>query len=103
MSMTIWKANLQPQDLQAIMVPEGAEFLCAREQFEHICVWYRCDPQAKLVEQRLAIVGTGYPDPEDGRYLGTASLQGGQLMFHVFAQSLARGAGDRTWPQKFLP
>lgn len=87
MSKTIWKATLQPKDIQSIMVPDGAEFLCAREQFDHICVWYRCDPQARLVERVLAIVGTGHPAPEDGRYLGTASLSGGQLMFHVFLQT----------------
>lgn len=87
MSRTIWKATLQPRDVQAVMVPVGSEMLCAREQFDHICIWYRCDPQAQLVEQQIAIVGTGNPAPEDGRYLGTASLQGGQLMFHVFART----------------
>ena len=81
----IWKATLQPIDVQQIMVPVGAEMLCAREQFDHICVWYRCEPTAPLAPRTLAVVGTGNPAPEaDGRYLGTASLQGGQLMFHIF-------------------
>lgn len=91
MAMTIWKATLQPADIQEIMVPFGAEMLCAREQFEHICVWYKCDPGNRLVPRRIAIVGTGNPAPEDdGRYLGSASLQGGQLIFHVFEQRDAR-------------
>lgn len=85
---TIWKATLQPADVQQVMVPSGAEFLCAREQFEHICVWFRCDPTAPLTPRSLAVVGTGNPAPgADGRYLGTASLYGGQMMFHIFEQS----------------
>jgi hypothetical protein len=83
--LTIWKKVLQPTDVQDVMVPAGAEMLCAREQFEHICVWFRCDPNAPTEPRRIAIVGTGHPAPSDeDRYLGTASLQGGTLIFHVF-------------------
>lgn len=85
MMTTIWKATLLPLDVQKIMVPEGAEMLCAREQHEHICVWYRCDPTAPLTARALAVVGTGNPAPDVvGRYLGSAVLQGGDLVFHVF-------------------
>lgn len=82
---TIWKSILHPTDVQEVMVPDGAEFLCAREQFDQICVWYRCDPSAPLSPRTLAIVGTGHPTPGiDGQYLGTVSLTGGQFIFHVF-------------------
>lgn len=82
---TIWKAVLQPTDAQQIEVPAGAELLCAREQFEKICVWFRCDPAAPKEKRDIAIVGTGHAAPNgEGRYIGTASLQGGALMFHVF-------------------
>lgn len=84
MNRTIWKSVLKVLDVQEINVPVGAEMLCAREQFEHICVWYRCDPSANLEPRKIAIIGTGHPAPADGRYLGTAALHGGQLMFHVF-------------------
>jgi len=83
---TIWKTQLKPSDVQEISVPEGAEFLTAREQHEQICVWFRCDPLAPKVKAKVAIVGTGHEAPEDGRYLGTASLQGGLMMFHVFVK-----------------
>ena len=87
MPYTIHKQTLQPMDVQEIMVPEGAEMLSAREQFDHVCVWYRCNPTNRLQPRRLAIVGTGNPAPdESGRFLGTAALHGGQLMFHVFEQ-----------------
>lgn len=86
MPKTIWKAALKPTDIQTIEVPAGAELLCAREQHEQICVWFRCDPAAPKETRDIAIVGTGNPAPEDGQYLGTASLSGGALMFHVFVR-----------------
>lgn len=85
MNRTIWKATLVAADVQEIDAPVGAEMLCAREQHEQICVWFRCDPSAKTEKRKIAIVGTGHPAPADGRYLGTAALHGGSLMFHVFA------------------
>lgn len=85
MNSTIWKSVLKVADVQQIMVPAGSELLCAREQFEQICVWYRCDPNSEKQPRTVTIVGTGNPMPgADGRYLGTASLSGGELMFHVF-------------------
>lgn len=86
MTATIWKVTLEPADVQAIQAPEGAEMLCAREQHEQIAVWFRCDPSKPRTARTIAIVGTGHPAPDlgDGRYLGTASLRGGALMFHVF-------------------
>lgn len=84
----IWKATLIPADVQPVKVPRGAEFLCAREQHEQICVWFRCDPSQPEITRRIAIVGTGNPAPDaEGRYLGTASLQGGAFMFHVFERN----------------
>lgn len=87
MAKTIWKAVLKMTDVQEITVPIGAEILCAREQYEEICVWFRCDPYALKEPRKIAVIGTGNPAPEDGRYIGTALLRGGQLIFHVF-----------TWP-----
>lgn len=85
MTTVVWKATLQLTDVQYIKVPVGSEMLCAREQHEEICVWFRCDPSAPLSARAIAIVGTGNGAPgADGRYLGTASLRGGALMFHVF-------------------
>ena len=81
----IWKAVLKLTPAQSIHVPEGAELLHAREQFEEVCVWFRCDPNAVLTQRWIAIVGTGHEAPDaDGRYIGTASLRGGHLMLHVF-------------------
>lgn len=82
----IWKQALKLTGVQKISVPDGAEILCAREQFEEICVWFRCDPGRAQSERWIAIIGTGHDAPSaiDGRYIGTASLKGGSLIFHVF-------------------
>jgi hypothetical protein len=81
---TIWKATLKLTDVQLVEIPEGGEILCAREQHDQICIWYRCNPDARKVGHKVAIVGTGHPSPEDGNYIGTAFLRGGSLVFHVF-------------------
>lgn len=87
MTATIWKSVLGLTDVQEIQVPVGSELLCAREQFEEVCVWYRCDPLAPKEPRKIAIVGTGHAAPNgDGRYIGTASLYGGKLILHVFEQ-----------------
>lgn len=83
---TIWKATLLRIITQDIEVPTGAEMLCAREQHDEMCVWYRCDPEAPKERRTIAICGTGHRAP-DGRYLGTCALQGGTLQFHVFEVS----------------
>lgn len=83
--MVIWKTVIHLRDVQQIDIPNDAEILCAREQFEQICIWYRCNPVAPTSPRIIAIVGTGNPAPlDDAKYLGTAFLRGGQLIFHVF-------------------
>jgi hypothetical protein len=84
--LTIWKATLKPVGMQLVEMPIGAEILCAREQREEMCIWYRCDPNAPKESRTIAIVGTGHPAPSgrDARYIDTVSLRGGALIFHVF-------------------
>lgn len=89
MQHVIWKATLKLEGgEQIVMTPRDAEMLCAREQHEQVCVWFRCDPTAPQVKRRLVIIGTGHPESTDSdRYLGTASLDGGMLMLHVFERT----------------
>lgn len=83
---TIWKTVLALQDTQVVVVPQGSEFLCAREQNDTLAVWFRCDPTAPKERRTLWICGTGgdAPKPERARYLGTAILRRGMLVCHVF-------------------
>lgn len=85
MNQTVWKIVLPVADRQEIECPTGAEFLCAREQFEQVCIWFRCAGGTSSFERRqIAIAGTGHPIESQWLYIGTAALQGGALMFHVF-------------------
>lgn len=93
MSQTIWKTILKPETVQRVVVPAGAEILCAREQYDDICIWYRCDPHAPKETRSIAVIRTGTAAPDDGRFLGTASLRGGALMFHMFE----RPTGGRSY------
>lgn len=82
----IWKTELAAAQVQVIDVPRGAEMLCAREQNEAVCVWYRCDPDEAREKRQIIVCGTGHgaPPEQSGRYLGSAHLQEGALVFHVF-------------------
>jgi len=84
--MTIWKEVLRPTDVQEIEMPIGSQVLCVREQFETICIWFRCDPSLGRERRRFEMAGTGHPIPVGlgSTYLGTVSLKGGALILHVF-------------------
>jgi hypothetical protein len=83
MSEVVWKAviNLEAPSFSA---PSGAVLLMADEQHGEICVWFRCDPTAPKQTRHLKVVGTGHAGPLLGRYIGSAKLQGGMFVFHVF-------------------
>jgi hypothetical protein len=84
--IAIWKTNLKLIETQNIQVPAGAELLCAREQRDKICLWYRCDTEAPPIYRRILIVGTGTAAEATikARYLGTAITDGSQFVWHVF-------------------
>lgn len=89
---TIWKAILDLQDVQnhgghAICkteMPMGSKVIMVKEQFDNICVWYQCDSLNKKEVRSFEIVGTGHECPRHGDYLGSAVLQGGNYVFHIF-------------------
>lgn len=89
MKETIWKFEVQPnrEDEIRVLMPKGAQVLTAREQHGTICIWAIVDPNPEVVrEGRLfEIVGTGWTmRPRERKYIGTAHLDGGALVFHVF-------------------
>lgn len=84
MPYTIWKIALKPAQVQDIEVPADAEMLTISEQFDQICVWFKCDPDKPTTKRRIAMVGTGDTAPEGARYIGTGFLYGGKLVLHVF-------------------
>ena len=88
----IWKITLNMTDVQSIEVPIGSKFLYVGanedgEQFDHINVWFLCDPSSPKEKRIVTIRGTGHPaSSDDGDYIGTAVMLGGKLVFHVFVK-----------------
>ncbi len=84
---TVWKATLDPEPgVVGVDMPFGAEILFAREQGEHVAVWFRCDPRRSPAPRKIALVETGKPAPaqRSGRYVGSAMFGGGAYVLHVF-------------------
>ena len=81
---TIWKYTLDPNDLK-INMPIGARILTAREQRDRICVWAEVHDDSHTEQRNFVVVATGQEMPEGIlKYLGTASLNSGALIFHVY-------------------
>lgn len=80
-----YKVDLD-HDYTTINLPYGAEVLYAREQFDDIYVWALVDQEEDLrYPYGIRIAGTGHPIDDEGlQYLGSAHLDGGSLIIHVF-------------------
>ena len=87
MTKTIWKYVLTPEKL-TISIPEKATILTAREQGNEICIWAEVYTEMPLETRTFEIYATGHNIPYDmgidREYIGTASLYGGALIFHVY-------------------
>jgi len=78
---TIWKFKLE----SAIEMPLGSQILSAREQGDEICIWALVDPLAEKEQREFTVYGTGHDVPDAAmKFLGTAHLYGGNMVFHVF-------------------
>ena len=86
MTTTVYKQKLEAIDVQDVELPSGAEILCAHEQGNDVCIWFRCDPTLPVEKRRLLVCGTGHivPAQHDAKYIGTSFLAGGAFVFHVF-------------------
>jgi hypothetical protein len=83
---TIWKFPLPVETVVRISMPAGASVLSVHERNGDLCLWALIDPDATREMREFRVHGTGHPVPEDRplRFIGTAHLMGGALVFHVF-------------------
>lgn len=98
--MTIWKFILAGA-VNDVEMPNGARVIEVHEQHGQICVWAWVDPAARRVTRRLVVVGTGHAAPEnelEAAYVGSAHLQGGAFVFHVFDEGLAPASREQEAP-----
>lgn len=71
--------------LQTFEMPDGAMPIIATAQGEQtVGVWAIVNPDKPKVTRKFNAVMTGFPLPENGRYLGTAMLDQGNFVVHVF-------------------
>jgi hypothetical protein len=86
-ALTIWKYPLKAQDVQELVVPQGARFLSVQGQRDDICIWCLVDSLETATDAwRIHVVPTGRPCSrvEHTTLLGTVQLEDGALVFHVF-------------------
>lgn len=76
--------------IHTIDVPHGARFLSVQVQENQPVVYAICDPKARRVVRTFIIVTTGADIPVYSKavdllqYLGTAMIDGGDFVVHVF-------------------
>ena len=75
---------------QQIHLRKGSEILSVMEQRGDIVLYARVDPASSLPEQRVTVwiytTGSALYCPGEARFLGTVSLRGGGLVYHVFVE-----------------
>ena len=83
---TIYKYTLSElHQYQIVLMPKGAEILCAKEQGNNIFIWAIVDTSNENEARNFRIYGTGNEvSNEHIRYIGTAKINGGNLIFHIF-------------------
>lgn len=78
----VWKFVIEPMQTHMKM-PKGARLLTAAEQRGEVCVWAEVDPTARKVLRKVMAIPTGGLCTGLS-YVGTAHLQRGSLIFHVY-------------------
>lgn len=88
MKKSIWKYVLVAETVNTIEVPLGAELLSVETQGDNIVVYALVNTnEASTQTIEIRTYGTGHEidvNITDYKFLGTAKLYNGSLMFHVF-------------------
>lgn len=86
MPEVIWKKELKIDTVQKVKLPFGSKILIAREQYNTPCIWFICNPAASVEDREIYICGTGhvFTETDSKKYLGTAMIDGGTLVLHIF-------------------
>jgi hypothetical protein len=75
-----------------VAMPQGAEPLCVQVQHDKAFIWARVAPENPLALHNFRVAGTGHDlGTKVGRHIGSFMLYGGDLVFHVFAESADSG------------
>lgn len=81
----VFKYPLEITDEQVVEMPEGAKIISVQTQNNQVCLWAIVTPHNQLIKRGIRIYGTGHPiDRENLEYIGTAIMENGNLVWHVF-------------------
>ena len=81
---TVYKYPLGLSDKLYLKMPEGSTLLHLATQREEPTLWAQVDTEKPNVDREFFFVGTGYPFPKEGTYVGTVKLRSDSLVFHLF-------------------
>ncbi len=83
--LTIYKYQLDINDIVEIVMPHHARILDIQIQYGCPCIWAIVDTEQPKVTRRFRVFGTGHPmDKDYTNFIGTIQSQDGTLVFHVF-------------------
>ncbi len=84
---TIYKYEIELNNVITVKMPIGAEILTVQIQNEIPCIWAKVDTEEKVRNYNFAIFATGSPIGMEGyklTYINTFQLNNGALIFHLF-------------------
>ena len=86
MARTIWKYVLQRGWQIPLELPRNAQYLHLHQQNDRdVSLWFLADTEEpKVTRYFTAVEAGGTAPPPAAKYLGTAHLQSGSLVVHVF-------------------
>ncbi len=88
-AVTIWKYQLAITDIQQVLMPDGAQLLCAQMQNGSLCLWAFVDPEAEKRVRTIEVIGTGHQNDDVPRkYISTVLMCADTLVWHVFERDL---------------
>jgi hypothetical protein len=68
---------------------ERVRFLHVDNQREVITVWAEVNTLERERQCRLHLVGTGHDVPPNATHIGSALVDGGNFVFHVYAEAVS--------------
>jgi len=97
MTKKIYKYTLQPTDVQDLRLPGGSKVLSVLNQRDQIVIYFLVTPTPTYPHQdwKITVKSTGESIVEEedlspDKFVGSVSLSGGNLIFHVFAELIPR-------------
>lgn len=89
MAAAVWKFNLPISGTTVQLMPKGAEPISVAFQGNGLSLWAKVDPKADAVNRCFHVIMTGQPFNDSGlRFIGTAMLDEGAYVVHVFEAPL---------------